>query len=187
MKKILIVVDMQNDFIDGSLGSDRAQAVVEKVINKINKFKGDAVICTMDTHSQDYLKTQEGKNLPVVHCVEGTDGWMINQNVIEALHKLADRNIVYRTERKHTFGAKYLPQVVAGLLGVKDDEQFEIELCGVCTGICVISNAMLLKAFFTEAKVIVDASCCACVSEESHKTALEAMKLCQIRVIGESL
>ena len=177
MKKILVVVDMQNDFIDGPLGNEQCRGVVSNVVNKINSFDGDEIIYTLDTHQENYLETQEGKNLPVTHCIEGTEGWELNPNIKEAIE---NKNCKVTQMCKPTFGsvklAEYLKKTFA------QDETFEIELCGVCTGICVISNAMLVKAFFTEALVSVDASCSACVTPMSHKTALEAMKLCQIEV-----
>jgi nicotinamidase-related amidase len=167
--KTLIVVDMQNDFIDGSLGTKEAIAIVPKVKAKIKEYldRGDLVIFTQDTHYEDYLSTQEGKNLPVEHCIFGTDGWKVSKEVDEptCLHL-----------EKRTFGFRDLPNFV---------KTEEVELVGLCTGICVLSNAILLKAFDTELKVTVDASCCACVTPESHKTALSAMKLCQVNVINE--
>lgn len=182
MKKILVVVDMQNDFIDGALGNEECRAVVPRIVNKINNFNGDEIIYTMDTHAEDYLETQEGKNLPVIHCVRSTNGWNINELIDAALTDAESRCEVVEIH-KPTFGSVSMANYLANTF--MEDEEFEIELCGVCTGICVISNAMLLKAFFTEAKVTVDASCCACVTPTSHKNALEAMKLCQINVIGE--
>lgn len=182
MKKLLVVVDMQNDFIDGALGNAECQAVVQKVVDKINAFDGDEILYTMDTHQNNYLNTQEGHNLPVVHCIEDSDGWNLNDKVNEAIEAAEKRCSIVEV-RKPTFGSVNL----ANYLMFENDTNadFEIEFVGVCTGICVISNAMLVKAFFTEAKVSVDASCCACVTPESHKTALEAMKLCQISVINE--
>lgn len=182
MKKVLVVVDMQNDFIDGALGNAECQSVVPKIVDKINNFNGDEIIYTMDTHKEHYLETQEGRNLPVTHCIESTNGWNIHELINAALENAESRCEVTEVH-KPTFGSVSMATYLSNTFA--EDEEFEIELCGVCTGICVISNAMLLKAFFTEAKVIVDASCCACVTPESHKTALEAMKLCQINVIGE--
>ncbi len=180
MKKILVVVDMQNDFIEGSLGNVECRAVVDKMVDKVNSFDGDEIIYTLDTHKENYLETQEGRNLPVTHCIEGTQGWMLNTLVDEAIK---NSKCKVTEIRKPTFGSvelgEYLKKEFAR------DSEFEIELCGVCTGICVISNAILVKAFFTEALVCVDASCSACVTPMSHKTALEAMKLCQIEVRGE--
>lgn len=167
--KTLVVVDMQNDFITGSLGTKEAEAIVPKVREKIAEAiaNGDNVIFTQDTHYENYLETQEGKNLPVEHCIEGTPGWKIHPDIIV-------KNTIIIV--KNTFGSQTLPNYV---------KTSEVELVGLCTGICVLSNAILLKAFNTELKVTVDASCCACVTPESHKTALEAMKLCQVNVINE--
>ncbi len=168
--KLLIVVDMQNDFIDGSLGTKEAVAIVPHVAEKIESARsnGTMVVFTRDTHQKDYLNTQEGKNLPVLHCVEGTDGWQISSSL-----DTKDCRIF----NKPTFGSMELADFAASLEGLE-----EIELIGLCTGICVISNAFILKAKLPEVKISVDASCCACVSPESHKTALNAMKLCQINV-----
>lgn len=178
-KKILVVVDMQRDFIDGALGNAECQAVVQKVVDKINAFDGEEIIYTMDTHSKNYLSTQEGHNLPVVHCVEFSNGWNLNDKVNEAI-EAAEKRCAVTEVRKPTFGSVNLANHL--MFEHESEEDFEIEFVGVCTGICVISNAMLVKAFFTEAKVSVDASCCACVTPESHKTALEAMKMCQITI-----
>ena len=168
--KLLIVVDMQNDFIDGALGTKEAVAIVPNVAAKIEKARsaGETVIFTRDTHQKNYMETQEGKNLPVVHCVEGSAGWMISD-------KLEVGNS--RIFNKPSFGSMELAEFAASLTGLE-----EIELIGLCTGICVISNAFILKAKLPEVKISVDASCCACVTPESHETALNAMKLCQINV-----
>lgn len=167
--KTLVVVDMQNDFITGSLGTKEAEAIVPKVREKIAEAiaNGDKIIFTQDTHFDDYLETQEGKNLPVKHCIKDTPGWEIEKTI---------DNIKYPHIQKLTFGSRNLPGHIF---------TDEVELVGLCTGICVLSNAILLKAFNTELKVTVDASCCACVTPESHKNALEAMKLCQVNVINE--
>lgn len=171
--KALIVVDMQNDFIDGALGTPEAQAIVANVVKKIESWEG-LVFATRDTHGEDYLDTQEGRNLPVVHCVEDTPGWDIAPAVEEALAK-HDMVICFD---KPTFGSVALMDAMAELSGVE-----EIELIGLCTDICVISNAMLLKAALPEVQITVDAACCAGVTPASHLNALEAMKMCQIRVI----
>lgn len=162
----LIVVDMQNDFIDGSLSNSGAQAIVGRVAEKIGSFNGK-VIFTRDTHSQGYLATQEGRKLPVEHCIKGTQGWQLNKTVACA----ADGEII----DKPTFGSVELAQSLSSRGDVTG-----ITLIGICTDICVISNAFLLKAFLPEVPVTVDASCCAGVSEQSHRQALEAMKACQI-------
>jgi nicotinamidase-related amidase len=172
--KILVVVDMQNDFIDGVLGTQEAEKIISNVVDKINTFNGYIAV-TMDTHNDDYLNTQEGKLLPVKHCIYHTYGWELNHDINDAL-----KNAGYRTFIKHTFGSSHLAHEIQGL----SDRIEEIELVGVCTDICVISNALLFKAFVPEIKITVDASCCAGVTPESHKNALEAMKTCQINVIN---
>ena len=171
MKKILIVVDMQNDFIDGALGTKEAEATVPYVKSLIESFDGK-VIFTRDTHFENYMDTQEGKNLPVPHCIKGTDGWRIRKELdalrtTDAIDKL-------------TFGSKELPEILRS-----EGEIDSITFVGLCTDICVISNAMLVKAFHPEILVTVDAKGCAGVTPESHKRALEAMKMCQINVINE--
>lgn len=177
MKKILIVVDMQKDFIDGSLGTKEAQSIVKNVETRIQTFQGD-VYYTQDTHSENYLETQEGRILPVVHCVKGTDGWKLHPEILKACEDKAAVSV-----EKYTFGSRELP----GLLSEKYPEGLEsITLIGLCTDICVISNALLLKAFFPETPMEVDASCCAGVSPASHLNALEAMKMCQISITGEN-
>ena len=176
MKKILIVVDMQRDFIDGALGSKEAMAIVNNVVNKIENFDGD-IIVTYDTHPENYMETQEGKNLPVPHCIKGTDGWMLDSKVQAALDKKE-----YKVIEKPTFGSTELP------LYIKENynpDEIEIELIGLCTDICVVSNALLLKANFLETKVAVDASCSAGVTPESHNAALTTMKMCQVNIVGE--
>jgi len=166
--KYLIVVDMQNDFITGSLGSSLATAIVPYVVDKVKNYDGRTIF-TKDTHSANYLKTQEGINLPVEHCIKGTDGWQICDELKPYAEKVVD---------KVTFGSVDLPQIIKGYGEIVD----EIELCGLCTDICVISNAMILKAAFPEVKISVDSKCCAGVTAESHNTALAAMKAVQIEV-----
>ena len=171
---ILIVVDMQNDFIDGALGSPEAVAILPKVEERIKSFDG-RVIFTRDTHAENYLETQEGAKLPVKHCIKDTEGWQIKAK-LEAL----------RTEKaidKPTFGSVALGELLRDF--DRKNPIGSITLIGVCTDICVISNAMLIKAFLPEVKMIVDAACCAGVSPATHKQALEAMKVCQIEVINE--
>ena len=171
MKKTLLVIDMQKDFIDGTLGTKEAVAIVENVKKKIAQYQanGDEIIFTRDTHLADYLQTQEGKKLPVPHCIKDTKGWEICDELKPYVKRVVD---------KVTFGSTELPAVIKRC--VKNVK--EIELCGLCTDICVISNAMILKAAFPEAKISVDAKCCAGVSIEGHNTALEAMKAVQIEV-----
>lgn len=165
----LIVVDMQNDFISGSLGSPHAAAIVPNVVNKVKAFDGK-VIFTRDTHGADYLSTQEGTKLPVVHCVQDTPGWEICEELKPFVQTVID---------KPTFGCVDLPRVLSSY----GEEVDHIQLCGLCTDICVISNAILLKAAFPEAKVTVDSNCCAGVTMESHQTALDAMKAVQIEIL----
>ncbi|MBR5808760.1 MAG: cysteine hydrolase [Clostridia bacterium] len=169
MSKLLIVVDMQKDFIDGALGTPEAQAIVPDVITEIENFDGD-VVFTFDTHSSIYLETKEGKNLPVPHCIKGTDGWKLDKN-IEPL------SVGKKCFYKPTFGSVELAEFVA------DSDYTDITLIGLCTDICVISNAMLLKAYLPEANISVKASCSAGVTPESHENALSAMKMCQIDII----
>ena len=176
MKKLLIVVDMQKDFVDGALGSKEAVAIVDNVVNKIKSFGGD-VIVTYDTHFENYMETQEGKRLPVPHCIKGTDGWRLNEKVQAALDGRE-----YAAIEKPTFGSTELPEYIKANYGTTE---LDIELVGLCTDICVVSNALLLKANFLEAKVSVDASCCAGVTVDSHNAALTTMKMCQVNVIGE--
>lgn len=175
--KVLVVVDMQNDFINGALGTPEAQAIVPRVVEKI-KTTGDIVYVTKDTHYADYLDTQEGKLLPVPHCIAETYGWNIEKNVQNALD---EREEVY-TYEKETFGSVDLG---AALDLVWDDNLDEIILVGLCTDICVISNALLIKAYLSDVKITVDASCCAGTTPERHKNALAAMKMCQINIENE--
>ena len=173
MKKLLIVVDMQKDFVDGALGSKEAAAIVDNVVKKIGCFDGD-IIVTYDTHFDGYMDTQEGRNLPVPHCIKGTDGWKLDAKVQAALDKKA-----WHAIEKPTFGSVQLPEYIRSHY---DPAEIEIELIGLCTDICVVSNALLLKANFLETKVSVDAFCCAGVTVESHNAALLTMKMCQVHV-----
>lgn len=173
--KLLVVVDMQNDFIDGSLGTKEAVSIVPNVVQKINCWDGD-IIATKDTHFLNYLYTREGKNLPISHCIENTNGHKINNEVSTALVK--HPNYVAALN-KLTFGSTALPEIIRGI-------GYEyIELVGLCTDICVVSNAILLKANYPDINIAVDASCCAGVTPETHKAALQTMKMCQIDIIGE--
>ena len=171
MAKILVVVDMQNDFIDGALGTPEAVAIVPYVKHLIESFDGK-VLFTRDTHFADYLNTQEGKNLPVKHCIKDTVGWQIHPE-LESLRKTDAID-------KLTFGSSVLPEILA-----KEDNIESITFIGLCTDICVISNAMVTKAFFPEVPLYVDAKACAGVTPQSHKNALEAMKMCQITIVNE--
>lgn len=172
--KVLVVIDMQNDFIDGALGTKEAAAIVGNVKEKIDTYKAEdnMVIFTRDTHTKDYLHTQEGKNLPVEHCVFETEGWNISKELPVEGSKIIN---------KPTFGSTELAHYMGRLGNIE-----EIELVGLCTDICVISNAMILKAAFPEIPISVDAGCCAGVTPDSHKNALNAMKMCQIKITNES-
>lgn len=171
MKKLLVVVDMQKDFVDGALGTKEAQGIVEAVVKKVEKEQaaGTEIVFTLDTHENNYLETQEGKKLPVVHCVKETEGWRL----IPELQKYAEKAEVIE---KPTFGSMNLAEKV------QKQKYDEIELAGLCTDICVISNALLIKAAAPEVPVAVMAECCAGVTPESHNNALEAMKMCQIEI-----
>ncbi len=171
---LLIVIDMQNDFIDGALGTKEAVAIVPAVADKIRNFDGP-VLYTRDTHGEDYLQTQEGRNLPVPHCIRDSEGWQLNDE-IRALAEEADALII----DKPSFGSTKLPEAVEALAEKEPIES--ITIVGLCTDICVISNAMILKAFLPEVPIIIDASCCAGVTPKSHKNALEAMQSCQIEI-----
>ena len=174
--KALIVIDMQNDFVTGSLGSEQAQAIVSNVKQKVAEFgeRGDVVVFTRDTHDANYLDTFEGKNLPVEHCIKGTEGW----EIIDDLQPLAkEANAIID---KPTFGSFDLIDFLEPRVQ-KGDIQ-EIELCGLCTDICVVSNALLLRAKFHETPIAIDASCCAGVTQESHESALQTLRSCQILI-----
>lgn len=169
--KTLLVIDMQNDFIDGALGTKEAELIVPKVAEKIKQYReaGHRVVFTRDTHGPGYLSTQEGRNLPVEHCFKDTPGWEISPKL-----SVLPGDVIFD---KPAFGRVWTGE--GDLLGD------EVEIIGLCTDICVISNALGIKAAFPELPVTVDASCCAGVSPDSHRTALKAMKMCQIKVVGE--
>ena len=174
MKNFLIVVDMQNDFVDGALGSNEAAGIVENVCEKIKGFDGE-IFVTLDTHYDNYLQTSEGRKLPVAHCVKGTKGHELNGRVSESL-----KGKNYTVVEKNTFGSVDLPGLVEK---AANGEEFEVELIGLCTDICVVSNALLIKAFFPESEITVDSACCAGVTPQTHEAALAAMKCCQINII----
>lgn len=174
MKMILIVVDMQKDFVDGALGTDEAVAMVPFAAEKIKSFEGK-IFVTLDTHFENYMQTAEGKKLPVPHCIRETAGWRLDKN-IEAALAGKDFTLV----EKNTFGSTELPGLVSEEAGGDD---FSVELIGLCTDICVVSNALLLKAHFPESPIAVDAKCCAGVTPQAHEAALATMKSCQIDII----
>ncbi|MDR0551630.1 MAG: cysteine hydrolase [Spirochaetaceae bacterium] len=171
--KLLLVIDMQNDFIDGALGTKEAPLIIGALQKKIEEYKKakNPIIFTRDTHGKNYLNTQEGKNLPVEHCIKGTAGWQITSKLDTEGCTILD---------KPSFGSLELARYI--MEHYADIE--EIEAAGLCTDICVISNAMILKAALPETPITVDANCCAGVTPQSHKNALEAMKMCQIRIAG---
>lgn len=182
MNSYLIVVDMQKDFVDGALGTPEAQAIVDAVCKKIKNWQGPIVV-TRDTHEENYLETREGKYLPVKHCIRESEGWQIDEQVQKALDEKSD--VTYMN--KPTFGSVDLPQWIAKRQGyVKEDyssaNDMEITLIGLCTDICVVSNAMVLKATYPEVNISVDAACCAGVTPASHEAALTTMKFCQINI-----
>lgn len=186
MEKILVVVDMQNDFIDGTLGTQEAVSIVPNVIHKIKAYQkeNNPIYFTKDTHTQDYLQTQEGKNLPVVHCIKGTKGWELQSQIgalAEKIQKGASHPIIFE---KGIFGGEELVKTLREV--INKPSQTEIELVGLCTDICVLSNAILLKTYIPEAVIQVDAACCAGVTPKTHNNALKAMKMCQIQVKNES-
>ena len=173
MKRFLVVVDMQKDFVDGSLGTAEAQAIVPPVAKKIRGFDG-TVFATLDTHGANYLETSEGRHLPVAHCIKGTPGWVLNDSIAAALEQKG-----YPPVEKLTFGSVLLPRL---LYQAAAGENFTVELVGLCTDICVVSNALMLKANFPEMEISVDSTCCAGVTPETHEAALTTMRCCQINV-----
>lgn len=174
MKKFLVVVDIQKDFVDGALGTKEAVAIVDKAAEIIENFKGD-IFVTYDTHFSDYMDTSEGKNLPVPHCIKGTEGWELNSKILAALE-----NKTYTPVEKLTFGSVDLPRLIKERAG---EDDFRVELIGLCTDICVVSNALILKANFPEKQITVDSSACAGVTPDSHEAALTTMRMCQIDIV----
>jgi nicotinamidase-related amidase len=175
MSNYLIVVDMQKDFVDGALGSEAAVAIVPAVVEKIWEFDGE-LLFTYDTHGADYLHTREGRKLPVAHCIEGTEGWRLYGELEDLRFKLGGKAFT-----KPTFGSREL----AAYLALENEKKpvERVELVGLCTDICVLSNALLLRAFLPEAEIAVDASCCAGATPEGHAHAIEAMRACQIEIL----
>lgn len=172
MRKILIVIDMQNDFIDGALGTPEAVAIVGHAVKEIKKYPVSDIIATRDTHGENYLDTQEGQNLPVPHCIKGTQGWELHPRIAEALEGAVIID-------KPTFGSTELAHRLARLA---QGDELDITLVGLCTDICVVSNALLIKAALPETPVRVIAGCCAGVTPESHQAALKTMGMCQIQI-----
>lgn len=195
--KVLVLIDVQNDFIDGALSNENAQKVIPNIVNKIEKFDGDAIFYTLDTHDKDYLKTKEGEKLPVEHCIIDTHGWDLNKDVKNALIKKHNEDYKISYILKPTFGSvcnfmddngpttNTLVECILNMeTGTSSPTPMEIEMCGFCTDICVVSNALILKAFtYDFAEITVDSSCCAGVTPEKHEAALDVMRSCQINVI----
>lgn len=182
MRKLLVVIDMQNDFINGSLGTAEAEAIVDNAVKKIEDYEEGNVFATRDTHPESYLETQEGKHLPVKHCIRGSMGWQLNDRVREALER--KRACIYD---KPSFGSKKLAEAISELAEAERDKEsgaegIEVELIGLCTDICVVSNALLIKAYLPEVRITVASSCCAGVTPEKHLAALETMRSCQIEI-----
>jgi nicotinamidase-related amidase len=177
--KVLCVIDMQNDFIDGSLGSVEAQNIVPNVVHKVKEFRG-VIFYTLDTHDSNYKETLEGKLLPVEHCIYDTKGWEVHPEVKAEL----DSSDIALLVTKKSFGSLGLPERIKALEKATTEVE-SIEICGLCTDICVISNALILRAAFPDVPIILDASCCAGVTPEKHKAALEVMKSCQIDVVND--
>lgn len=174
MKRFLVVVDIQNDFVDGALGTKEAAKIIKPAAEIIKNFDGD-IFVTLDTHFDDYLSTSEGEKLPVEHCIKGTFGWQLNGEIAAALEGKS-----YIRVEKITFGSKDLPALIEKKA---DGEDFDICLLGLCTDICVVSNALYLKANFPEASVSVYSNACAGVTPETHKAALDTMRCCQINIL----
>ena len=173
MRRLLLVIDMQKDFIDGALGTAEAVSIVDRVTEEIGKYPPENVFATRDTHPENYLDTQEGRNLPVVHCVKDTPGWELDKKVAAAL---GSAEII----DKPTFGSVVLAEKLAEMAKKED---LEITLVGLCTDICVVSNALLVKAYLPETPVRVIAEACAGVTPESHAAALQTMKMCQVEIL----
>lgn len=173
MKKFLVVVDIQNDFVDGALGTAEAVAIIPPAAQKIKDFDGE-IFVTYDTHYADYLSTSEGKKLPVEHCIKDTEGWRLNPQIEAALSGKKYTEVI-----KNTFGSKDLPDMILKAAG---GESFTLELIGLCTDICVVSNALYLKANFPECEISVYSNCCAGVTPATHNAALDTMRCCQIDI-----
>ncbi len=174
MKHFLVIVDIQNDFVDGALGTKEAEGIIDAACQKIKGFDGE-IFVTYDTHFENYLNTAEGKKLPVTHCVKDSFGWQLNEKIQKALEGRE-----YTAVEKLTFGSTELPELIKKSAG---DSDFDVTLIGLCTDICVVSNALILKANFYDKNIIVDKNCCAGVTVESHNAALTTMQMCQIEVV----
>lgn len=185
MKKILVVVDTQYDFVSGTLGSEEAKAIVPNVVNKIKEYKEnkDIIVITFDTHDENYLSTQEGYKLPVRHCIEGTVGWELDEQVAEVINGYKKRYDI----KKDSFGTLKLVKKIKKLLADAGENinDYQIELVGLCYNICVIGNAIVLKSAFPETKIVVDLNCTAATSKEAFEATKVVMNSCQIDMVGE--
>ena len=180
--KILIVVDMQNDFIDGALGTQEAAAIVDNVVTRIKNSQNELILFTMDTHQEDYLNTAEGRKLPVPHCIQGTNGWQVNQRILDAWRNNANTIKVPQLQ-ENTFNKPVFGSVdLVNFLQSRVSDITEIEILGVCTDICVISNAIMIKNAMPDVNISVNAACCAGVTPQSHMEALNIMRNCHIDV-----
>lgn len=186
MSKVLVVVDAQRDFITGSLKNEMADKTVANILNKVKEAidNGDKVVFTFDTHPEEYLDTLEGKHLPVKHCIAGTEGWKLDKRLGDYLiAKMDTHKKQFSSVMKQTFGSMYVIDAITEGSDKDDFSDIEsVEFIGFCTGICVVSNALLAKATLTKTEVYVDASCCACITPESHDAALKVMEACQVNV-----
>ena len=186
MKNLLLVIDVQNSFIDGELGSEQAVDTVPNIVKKIEEFNNGIIITTQDTHEANYMETPEGKNLPVSHCIRGSEGWEINSDVMNAIQeRIKIEGITTINVQKPTFGSVELANVVNNLVR-STDEDVNIEICGFVSSICVISNALLIKTMLYDLNrvtISVLKDCCAGLNDYNHEAALEVMKSCQINVI----
>lgn len=184
MKKVLVVIDCQNDFITGSLRNEEAIKVVPNIVEKINSFNGDLIVASFDTHDENYLESNEGKKLPFVHCIKDTEGWKLESSIQNAIDEAEEnRKIQVIYVEKPTFGSDEIPLFIHHLLPY--NEELDIEFVGFCTDICVVSNVLITKsAFYNKADVRVDASCCAGVSVDKHNAALLTMRSCQVDIVN---
>jgi nicotinamidase-related amidase len=188
IRRFLVIIDMQNDFISGSLRNKAAQAIVEPMTKRIKESdENEDILATIDKHGEDYLFTQEGQNLPIVHCITGSDGFAMNKEVVDAIdaNKALHHAKRFRLfEKQNSFGSQALAEFLKDQYNMHKEDDLIGTFVGTCTGICVISNALLVKALAPEVQIKVDASLCACINTETHNTALDAMALCQIEILN---
>lgn len=179
--KVLVLVDLQNDFIDGALGTPEAQAIVPRVVEKINEYKkdGNLIITTQDTHYSDYLNTLEGKNLPIVHCIANSDGWQLNNKIFNVLRGYKNKKNFTKT----TFGSFKLINYLKTIIAEDDEQKYEIELVGLDLDICVVSNALALRMYFPNTVIHVDTRCTAATTKRAFESTKVVLKSCQVNVI----